>query len=461
MADGDVHFVISAEDKASAVLTAFNGKMEAALSQLTSSMQDALGKMDSVAGKSTSAIEKLFEAIKNPSPMTVLAGAATAAGAAFLYLQQMVADADEEFKSANRGADAMVSTWQKLADLKFSNETAGMSAGGKDIATFNRDLDNTPLAGLSKEDRERREALKGNISKYGAFMGAGGQEGVVLQNWRKELADLDKKEAEGNAQETLLRNQAKQQNAEEVAKREAAARGAVGTKDFRTAMGTMGGQVADAQFAAKTAGMTDIQKKLAEFEKQWLNMDTSRMSSDQARQVNEAYVIERRRLETALELEASKKRQLESEAMFLDINKELDEADRTKRQNNSKMLAKAGADAKSSVRTPDQIYGGKVKDLMAMEMMGAIDKKTMDLGIDKARKERDDARNKGDKAGDGTNLVESRFRTRGSGNMDPQYKIAENTDRMAKAAERQAELMEEEKRNRNNNVGAQIAVGVF
>ena len=418
MADkGDVHFLITAENMAEEVLAKFNDTlskdMNKAVGEITSAM-DPLGKKLAFASDTLGAF---WDLAKNPTPLGLLGAGVKIASSAW------TAFSEEGEKALNT-----LEEFQRLG--------AASGAGANEIARMNLRAAFSGKPSIDKAEAEFRASNPLDVSGLDSRQAA-----LARQEYEKQVAEF--RQAFSRDFWADFRQE--------------------GKSAFKDAFGSIEKTTADAMFGADTARMNEVQKKMAEFDRSFLNTDVSKMNSDERNKLNEAYVVERKRYEAALLKEQSIKRQLEAEQAFMDLNKQFDDADRKRQFDKQQEFFKQGAQARKDARNPRQVFDDKVKDLMALEMFGAIDKGAMNQGIEKARKERDDALKKDspNKQENGTNLVESRFLTRGSGNMDPQYKIAENTDRMAKAAERQAELMEEEKRNRNNNVGAQIAVGVF
>lgn len=422
MADGDIHFKISASDEASKVLDEFSTKMDRALTNVQSSLASALGKIESMSGGATTALDKLWDVVSNPSPVTILTTAIAGLGGAFLYLQNMVKQADDEFKNSNRTAEAMAGTWKTIADIRFANETSGKSKGAQDIAAFNRQVDERPLSGLSKEDAERRDSLRMQLDKYGAFRG-----GVWGQSVQGEIDALNSKEAEANRQDRLLRDQAKREYADQVNKRESERRRAEGRSSFSSAVAGMDKAVSEADFSAKTAGMSDLEKKLAEFDRQFMSTDTSKMSADEERQLTAAYEVERKRYATALELEESTKRKLELE------NEAKEATERAAAQaasEDARMTARGDA-IRRNMMTPQERYEETKSELEMLRAGDKIDQQTFIRALAGALKESQQGQQKdapkwGDPLAPATNNapIVSRFLTRGAGDTwDPAMQL--------------------------------------
>ena len=380
MAQGDVHFRITADDQATAVLDEFKSGVEKSLESISSAMDGALGKIDSLASGTTGVLEKLLEIVSNPSPWTVVSAAVAGAGAAFLYLKNQVSAANEEFQKADRITQAMEAISAKVGDLRFSNDTDGMSSGQRDIAAFGREVDAKPFQGLDKADRERRNYLREYIDNPNIW-DSGKSDKQALQ---VELDALNKKEAEAIKREQLLRDEQKRNYADQINRRTSSERQAESQKAFDAMFKQMDDTLGDARYGAKTAGMTsEVEKKLAAFDRAYQKMDQSKLGDAEREKLAEAYEVQRRRLETELEIEASAKRKVELEKQSADA---AEEAARNAKAESDRLTARGDAIRKAML-TPQEKYDESKSELERLRASDKIDQQTFVRALAAALKE--------------------------------------------------------------------------
>lgn len=189
MADkGDMHFVITAEDQASGVLSSFRDHASAVASEFVS-ISHQFDVFGSQAGDAVDAVDELWGVIDNPTPVAGLTAALGIAGTVFLEIKRLTAESRAEFDQWNESVASLKSSWDAIEGLHRSNDTFGMPAEQKAALEFLQAV-NAQRPSLSPEDQALRAKLRASLdpSKY--------LSPDLADEARRKIAEIDQKEAD-------------------------------------------------------------------------------------------------------------------------------------------------------------------------------------------------------------------------------------------------------------------------